>query len=65
MATSPGTLETPEAGRGRKDPPLEPSQKPTLLTPRFWNSGLQNCESTDLYFKLRGVWSSVAVAPGH
>ena len=28
-----GQLEPPEAGGGREDPPLEPLEKPSLLTP--------------------------------
>lgn len=36
-----GHLVPSEAGRGRKNRPLEPLEEPTLPTPRIWNSGLQ------------------------
>lgn len=60
-----GRLEPPEAGRGRKDPPLETLEgvPPTpSLTSDFRPPGL--CESTFLLFQAPGLWSFVRAALG-
>ena len=42
-----GCVEPREAGRSRKDPPLEPLRVVALLTSLCQTSGLQDCERID------------------
>lgn len=57
-----GRLETPEAGRGRKDPPLSLPRKLSpadTLALDFW---LQDCERMDFCCFIPGSWSLAMVA---
>ena len=59
-----GRLEPPEAGRGRKDPPLEPlegAQTWNTLTSDVWSPGLGEDEC--LWFKSLDLQLFVTPAP--